>query len=124
MKGKVIFDLVLLVLWVVVIFVVSSIPGQVLSDIQNKPRILFVRKLISDPVMHFLEYAILTFLLARFCSNFAIGILVPLYAIAGAVFIALCDEFYQYIIPKRGFEIKDLLMDALGIITVVLFYFR
>lgn len=123
MRNKVIFDLVVLVLWVVVIFTISSIPGDVLSNIQNKPKSLFLQKLISDPVMHLLEYAVLAFLLTCFCSNFVIGIYSLFYITGGAFFIALCDESYQYLISHREFEVMDLLMDVLGIATMVFILF-
>jgi VanZ family protein len=119
MKNKAIFDLVVLVLWVIVIFTVSSIPGGVLAKIQNKPKSLFVQKVISDPVMHFLEYAVLAFLLVRFCSNFVISILSWFYVVGGAVLIAFCDELYQYLISHRDFEFKDLVVGAFGIVTMM-----
>ena len=120
MKNKVIFDLVVLILWLAVIFAVSSFPGDVLSSIQNKPKSFFLRKLISDPVMHFAEYAVLAFLLARLCSNFSIGIFSLFYVVGGGILVALCDEFYQWRVAGRAFESKDLFIDSLGIITVAL----
>ena len=120
MRSNFTFDLVVLILWLAVIFAVSSVPGDVLSNIQNKPKSFFLRKLISDPVMHFAEYAVLAFLSARLCSNFSIGVFGLFYVVGGAGFIALCDELYQWRAAGRAFEVKDLFMDVLGIITTIL----
>lgn len=45
------------------------------------------------------------------------------YIIRGVFFIALCDESYQYLISHREFEVMDLLMDVLGIATMVFILF-
>lgn len=120
MKNKVTVDLAGVVLWIGVIFTISSFPGDVLISIQSKPKSLFLQRLISDPVMHFLEYAVLAFLLVRLCSNLSAGIPGLFYVVGAGIFISLCDEFYQSRFAGRAFEAKDLLIDASGITAVVL----
>ncbi|MFC1576930.1 VanZ family protein [Candidatus Omnitrophota bacterium] len=116
-RDNLVIDLVLLAFWLAAMLIVSSIPGDILFRVQQAPRISIVRFLISDPVMHFLEYALLTFFLIRFRTNFIPGTAVLFYVIAGGIIVALCDESYQCMVSNRSFQIGDLLMDLSGIIA-------
>ena len=91
------------VIWMAVIFILSSIPGSLLE----LPFPGF------DKIVHFIEYFILGFLWSRVLGN-----KVALVIILG-VFYGLFDEVYQIYVPFREFSLFDLLSDSLGVITGV-----
>lgn len=109
-----------LVLWIVIIFGLSSVP-----DISGKG-ISFPAG--TDKVVHFLEYAVLALLLYRGAAygktkpGISRGV-ISLFVAAG---IALMDEYYQSFIPGRDASFLDLMADLLGIITgnAVYYFFR
>lgn len=92
---------ILPVLWMVVIFILSSIPGSVF------PKIPFPG---FDKLVHLMEYGILGFLWAKaFNSKITLTILI------GIIF-GIFDEIHQIFIPFREFSILDLLFDGIGVI--------
>jgi VanZ family protein len=69
-------------------------------------------------LMHFLEYTVLALLLMR-----ALTITLPtsskinLITIVFSILYAFSDELHQLLVPGRSFQLIDLLIDFLGIIT-------
>lgn len=107
-----------LIVWIALIFGLSSIPG-----IPGKG---FRLPQGSDKVIHFFEYAVLAYLLCRGLSYGRAdpGISHGVASLALAAGIALTDEYYQSFIPGRDASIFDLFADLLGIITGnALYYF-
>ncbi|MBN2541345.1 VanZ family protein [bacterium] len=109
-------------LWAAIIFILSSNSnpyGQIPEWLYHW---LWWTKLFGQSLFfylgglsHFLEYAILSFLLARaiLCQGdstrgqlFTVFYLILLYAYT--------DEFHQVFVPGRAFQVVDLLLDALG----------
>jgi VanZ family protein len=103
------------ILWVTVIFAVSSIPrlsGQ-----------KFGMPSWSDKVAHFLEYAILAFLFYRGEGGGRArpGIPAWLVVIAAGIAIGCVDEVHQRFVPGRDASPFDLAADAAGVVTGTLF---
>ncbi len=90
----------------VVILLVSSIPGHSLPNL----------KVLSwDKLLHFLEYSVLGFLLMKNVNPFKFRLVIVV-ILAGFVFAGI-DEFWQSFIPGRTSSIYDAIADGMGIIT-------
>jgi VanZ family protein len=90
----------------------SSIPG---------PEIPKVFQLTPDKLIHFAEYFVLGFFMAR-------GLIIFSWS-KGRVFWVCCaaglgaaglDELYQHLIPGRTPDVRDWLVDAAGVVAGVL----
>ncbi len=94
-------------LWAVLIFLGSSLPIASSSAGGG----------IVDKLLHFTEFAVFTFLLARlltkterpFLKRYLISIAISIGCLYG-----LSNELHQLMIPGRSFEIADLLADLAG----------
>ncbi|MBN1354053.1 MAG: VanZ family protein [Candidatus Omnitrophica bacterium] len=103
-------------LYMASIFCLSAIPGN------DFPSVKFA---YADSIAHFFEYTIFGILCFR-----AIKISYPELYPRGIVFcvilfsvvFALSDEFHQYFVPERLFQIKDLVSDAFGSIFGMALY--
>jgi len=74
----------------------------------------------SDKVSHFIEYAILGFLLIRAFSFSNTKLKVTnlrLIAVLLAILYGITDEIHQYFVPGRFADILDLLSDSIGAIV-------
>ncbi|MCQ9208844.1 MAG: VanZ family protein [Omnitrophica bacterium] len=94
-------------LYAALIFIYSSLSSPV-----GIPKILY-----ADKLLHFIEYAILAYLLARAAKHSSSSRLradFRIFAVYIAVLYGLSDEFHQYFVPGREPEILDLLADGLG----------
>jgi VanZ family protein len=72
---------------------------------------------VSSDLLHYPEYAVLGFLLARaFYAAFAFRspLLASLTGVACAVAWGVTDEFHQAFVPNRVPELEDLMRDAAG----------
>lgn len=106
------------VLYMALIFLVSSIPGGKLPDLKWE---------FADGIIHFFEYLVLGVFVAR-----AIKISYPdshpanlfIFAFLFSFLFAASDEIHQYFVPGRFCEIKDLISDGVGIIVGILTYGR
>lgn len=87
--------------WMVVIFILSSIPKEKL------PELLFPG---FDKIAHLIEYFILGFLWAR-----ALGKRAILVILLGIIY-GISDEIHQIFVPLREFSVLDLLVDSIGVI--------
>jgi VanZ family protein len=92
-------------LWALAIFAMSSIPGRAFPD---------VRVLHYDKVLHAIVYAVFGGLCclalpARVPKHFAV-------AVAGLLAIAygLTDEFHQLFVPGRSADLRDVVADGVG----------
>lgn len=106
-------------IWIVLIFVISSIPASPLIKIQTQPKSLILRFLLSDPVGHVVMFGILGFLLARsFRKNFpSMGKRnLILWAFLVSFLLVLANEAYQQlVIPGRAFQIEDIIWGFVGV---------
>jgi VanZ family protein len=102
-------------LWAVVIFVLSSIPGS------SYPRASFPG---ADKIAHFFLYATMgalcarALLLRRTAAATATPLRTRLLVLAGAValatFYGVSDELHQLLVPGRSADWRDALADAVG----------
>ena len=108
----------LLIAWVLTIITLSSIPNIPTLKIHTARD-----EFRLDYLMHFCEYGVLTFItflsFARneFRINYKKYILVTL----SLIMFAILDEFHQKLIPGRAFNVKDILSNILGILSVLIF---
>jgi VanZ family protein len=99
------------ILWMALIFAVSSIP-RLSGEQFGMPR-------WSDKVAHFIEYAILAFLFYRGegGGRWRLGVPAWLLVIVAGIAIGGVDEFHQRFVPGRDSNIIDLAADAAGVVT-------
>lgn len=79
----------------------------------------------SDKYIHFMEYFIFGFLLARSYMHASTANFRRYYILLAVLTGAMCglmDEYYQTFVPLRGLEALDLLADCLGILSGALIY--
>lgn len=101
--------------WMMVIFLVSSLPGSTIPPIFP----------LQDIAGHFIIYTILAILFAR-----ALKISIPnvkasrlyFWIIVFGIFYGLTDEIHQYFVPGRCMDIKDVLIDGLGTVLGSIIY--
>ncbi len=129
MKKKRIISLVLLIIWMIVIFIMSSFPGSESSDQSNfivdiiinifKIENISLISLIVRKLAHITEFLILSILfcnvMKEFNKNIYLGVLFSfLYAIT--------DEIHQYFVPERACQMTDMLIDLFGILLGLIIY--
>lgn len=93
------------ILWMGVILSLSSIPGPLLPELGGEPRnILF----------HLVEYAVLALLLLKATMGNGLS--------AGAISLgwAALDEWHQKFILGRACSLKDVLIDMVGVVMVII----
>jgi len=105
------------------IFIVSSLPGNELEKVQQYPDNAFLRFLLSDPVMHWGVFAVLSGLLCYGFYHSGMNpiplIKVILIGIGYVIFI----EIYQAILPWRDFGFDDILWGSVGVVSVAILFF-
>jgi len=100
-----------LIVWIVMIFGLSSIPGLSSDDLRLPTGF--------DKIVHFIEYAIFAMLYYRGLSYGGVRIrwsIVIIVILSGIAFAAL-DEMYQSYIPRRDSSLYDLVMDSAGVVA-------
>lgn len=110
-------------LYIILIFVLSSIPGDKLPDEAFK---------FNDKVIHLFLYLVLYFFTYLFFVNQRKSGLLKKYSLILALIFCIIfgasDEFHQYFVPMRSCDIYDFLFDSLGGITgmtiVYIFYLK
>jgi VanZ family protein len=130
MTSKVIKSWLPVIIWAAIIFLFSANPDpytllpEVWRTLTPLPRVTsFSLTELIGQTMHFIEYAILAFLLSRALfhhqtttrKNLLIIILLTM-------LYALSDEIHQLFVPSRTFQLFDLFIDLLGAITGSLIY--
>lgn len=109
------------ILWMAIILVLSSLPGWFSEPIQRVlgNRVPFL--IFSDSMAHFVGYVVLGVLLYNAlhatCSRRSLDWLLFMVLLVGMAF-ALLEEAYQLLIPQRAFQVVDILVDFMGIISV------
>ena len=108
----------LLIAWVITIIIVSSIPNIPTLKIHTAKR-----EIRLDYLMHFCEYGVLTFIafLSFAGREFKIGYRKVLLIPISLIIFAVLDELHQKLIPGRSYNIKDIMSNVTGIVTVIIF---
>lgn len=96
--------------WSAIIFLLLSIPG---SDLPEAPSIPFLDKLIHVILFGVHVYLWNVYLATRTSSGKKLWIFFLIFLLTCVYGIAL--EYYQkYFVPNRGFEVEDMIADAIG----------
>ncbi len=120
------------VFWAAIIFLFSANPDPY-KYLPEAWRTLVPLGEVSDSslaewlgqVMHFIEYAILAFLLFRALhASFPSNSRTLAFTILFTMIFALSDEIHQLFVPGRAFQVADLLIDLLGVLCGVYLYAR
>lgn len=100
-----------LIVWIVMIFALSSIPGLSSDDVKLPTGF--------DKLVHFIEYAIFALLYYRGLSYGGVRVRwsIVLIVIASGIAVAALDEMYQSYIPRRDSSLYDLVMDSAGVVS-------
>jgi len=106
------------IIWMVLIFILSSI-----GDFSPVTGDDYQRTDLVSSIVHVVLYVILTFLLIRaFISSGVKKKKAVAYAFIVAVLYGITDEVHQYFVPGREMHLGDWLMDTIGAFIVVSFY--
>lgn len=127
MKKKKIISVVLVIIWMIFIFVMSSFDANESSsqsnfivgfiiNIFNVDNIDIV-SLIVRKLAHFTEYLILGILVFNMFRYYDKKYC---FAIVLCVFYAISDEVHQAFVPGRSCQIYDMLIDSFGSISGIL----
>ena len=98
------------------LLVQASMPGENLQRIQTSPKSAWLATILSDPVMHFLVFGLLTLLICMGFyreSKWSIRFLNVAVIASG---YGLLIEVYQGILPWRSFGIDDLVWNTFGVL--------
>ena len=108
----------LLVAWIIIILVVSSMPSIPTLKIQTAKS-----EIRLDYIIHLGEYAVLAFLafLTYSGNEYSSGIKKFSIIFISLVAFAVLDEFHQKLIPGRSFNVKDIESNIAGIIVASVF---
>jgi VanZ family protein len=101
------------ILYAVLIFFLSSL---------SKPPIPFE---IESNILHYPEYAVLSFLLLRafhYGKKENVSIKNALFSFFISIFFGLTDEFHQAFVPARVPEVNDLLRDSAGTLAGIVIF--
>lgn len=97
------------IILLIVIFVLSSIPGNSLPEVAFK---------INDKLLHGLLYFILYFLFHLSFSHIKFSRFIRdnafLFSFLFTVLYAASDEFHQMYVPNRSSDLNDLIADSFG----------
>jgi VanZ family protein len=112
------FSSILLVIWLLTISTMSSIPHLPTLKVETGRGALRL-----DYLIHFCEYGVLIFLalLSAAKKNILLSYRKYILITMATILFAIADEFHQKLIPGRSFNVKDILSNVSGIITVALF---
>lgn len=110
--GRKIFFWVLLIVYSMVIFILSSRPEVGVEQYFYG----------QDKVMHFFAYGIHAFLCMAALSDKILLLKLFHYflALVFSVSYGIFNEIYQYFIPEREFSLGDVLANSLGVITFLI----
>ena len=117
MKRRFIFSVVILILYMAIIFWISSLPNEQLTPEAT------LGIMISSSIKHLGEYAILGILMSaviRQVSNNTLSVV--FYSSLFSSCYGVLDEIHQSFVPTRFCTIFDMYIDIIGSIVGVLFY--
>jgi len=96
------------------------LPGSELEKVQQYPDNAFLRFLLSDPVMHWGVFAVLSGLIFIGFYQSGINPIPWIKVILIGIGYVLLIEIYQAILPWRSFGFDDILWGSLGVINVAI----
>lgn len=124
-------SLILLILWMIFIFVMSSFSanessnqsGIIVNFISNIFNISNIRmlSLIVRKVAHFTEYFVLGILSINYVIKYKKNII---YSYLMCILYAISDEIHQLFVPGRSCQILDVIIDCLGSIIGIILIIR
>ena len=103
-------------IFALLLWVQASLPGENLQRIQTAPKSPWLTAILSDPVMHFLVFGLLTLLIYMGFyreSQWSVP-LVKVAVIASGY--GLIMEAYQAVLPWRSFGFDDLAWNTVGVL--------
>ena len=132
-KGKIAINWTLLIIWMCVIFIMSNQPAQI-SDSQSMGVIeLFssmginidgffgqLANFVVRKCAHFIEYMILSLLTFNVLNLYVNAKRVFILTIAVVFIYACTDEIHQLFIVGREGAVRDVIIDTLGGITLII----
>ncbi len=111
---------IFIILWIIVIFILSSISGNALDKV---PKINIPH---FDKIVHFAMYSILQYLFILKFSKTSCKLKLTSFLLITGIFsvtYSISMEFAQaYLFEKRSGDIFDVLANTTGIITVIIVY--
>lgn len=126
-KNKI--SLLLVILWMIFIFVMSSFDATSSSNQSNfivdiitsiiNIKDIGLLSLIIRKLAHFIEYFILGILVINFITRYDKRIII---AILLCIIYATSDEIHQIFVPGRSCQIIDIMIDSLGSIMGIYLY--
>jgi len=96
-------------LWLSLIWIVSSLPSDNLPSYMNK--IVGI-----DKLAHFTQYLILGLLVNRWLKRMNMSGKKSLYMYGFILALALIDELHQIFIPGRSFSVYDMIANGSGLV--------
>ena len=118
-KNKI--SIILVILWMIFIFVMSSFDATSSSNQSNfivdiitsiiNIKDIGLLSLIIRKLAHFIEYFILGILVINFITRYDKKIII---AILLCIIYATSDEIHQIFVPGRSCQIIDIMIDSLG----------
>lgn len=122
-------SLLLVILWMIFIFVMSSFDATSSSNQSNfivdiitsiiNIKDIGLLSLIIRKLAHFIEYFILGILVINFITRYDKKIII---AILLCIIYATSDEIHQIFVPGRSCQIIDIMIDSLGSIMGIYLY--
>jgi VanZ family protein len=108
----------LLIAWVAIIIILSSIPNIPTLKIH-----ISRSDFRLDYFMHFCEYGVLTFMafLAFAEDEFRINWKIFIALVICLIIFAILDELHQKLIAGRTCSIKDVASDVMGVVAAIVF---
>lgn len=129
MNGKKLFNIILVILWMILIFTMSSFNATESGE-QSGMIVDFINQIIHVDNIKLLSLIIRK--LAHFTEYFVLGILVAnafykcnkklFLAIIICVIYAISDEIHQIFVSGRSCQLLDIIIDSLGSITGIFIY--
>ena len=126
-KNKI--SLLLVILWMIFIFIMSSFDATSSSNQSNfivdiitsiiNIKDIGLLSLIIRKLAHFIEYFILGILVINFITRYDKKIII---AILLCIIYATSDEIHQIFVPGRSCQITDIMIDSLGSIMGIYLY--
>lgn len=129
MNGKKLFNIIILILWMILIFTMSSFnaaesgeqSGMIVNFINHIIHVDNIKllSLIIRKLAHFTEYLILGILVANVFYKCNKRLLLTIII---CIIYAVSDEIHQIFVPGRSCQLLDVIIDSLGSITGIFIY--
>ncbi len=128
-KKELIISWMLLVIWMIFIFIMSSFNGNISSNqsntiatilysifnIESNSNVIFIVRKCA----HVSEYFVLGILTFNLASKYGVK-LTYLFSFLFCILYASSDEFHQLFVPGRSGQVTDVLIDMIGTIFSLL----